>query len=142
MRCSEEVLTRSTLKTAAGQKVRPGQPYIAGEYYQVEMALYDVDGMQLTDEVYTGVAGVDDGTQKTPDESKPTALALTARLISAGTESTIKSGAIPGYAPAVAVEDVDELSRRQAYMERSLLGDGLPDRPFFRHALVGASHGR
>ena len=109
MGCSEEVLTRSTPKTAAGQKVRPGQPYIAGEYYQVEMALYDVDGMQLTDEVYTGVAGVDDGTQKTPDESKPTALALTARLISSGTESTIKSGAIPGYAPAVAVEDVDGL---------------------------------
>ena len=35
-----------------------------------------------------------------------------------------------------------ELSRRGAYMERSLLGDGLPDRPFFRHALVGAGHGR
>jgi hypothetical protein len=57
---------------------------------------------------------------------------------------------------------VAELSRRQAYMERSMcvdglpypltcltalppdlrLGDGLPDRPFFRHVLVGASHGR
>ena len=30
-------------------------------------------------------------------------------------------------------EEVAELSRRQGYMERSLLGDGLPDRPFFRH---------
>jgi hypothetical protein len=112
MRYSEEVLTRFTLKTAAGRKVLPGQPYIAGLYYQVEMALYDVDGMQLTDEVYTGVAGVVDGTQKTPDASKPTALALTARLTTgagAGTESTIKSGAIPGYAPAVAVEDIDGL---------------------------------
>lgn len=29
-----------------------------------------------------------------------------------------------------------DLSRRQAFMERSLLGDGLPDRPFFRHNLV------
>ena len=73
-------ISKFTLKTAAGRKVQPGQPYIAGLYYQVEMALYDVDGMQLTDEVYTGVAGVDDGTQKTPDASKPTALALTARL--------------------------------------------------------------